>query len=206
MNLQWVLLILHFKQSLIKRGAHYVRLTQNFPYLLIKILSIREALCTRHCSGLGRVIVMTQYELSHGLISPCSLGGLHLYLQSSEILLMSDLRGLSRYQSGRRRRMSPKRKYSCVDTVGKRHFLITERSDYCGPQRERRSTKSPWARWRIPVSSTDAVLSFNLLCVFPRGSASEKWFSSWIITAFWVESFRPTAMLKWLINQSSPFT
>lgn len=146
-NLQWVLLILHFKQSLIKRGAHYVRLTQNFPYLLIKILSIREALCTRHCSGLGRVIVMTQYELSHGLISPCSLGGLHLYLQSSEILLMSDLRGLSRYQSGRRRRMSPKRKYSCVDTVGKRHFLITERSDYL------------WTTTRAKIHHAEVALS-----------------------------------------------
>lgn len=42
-------------------------------------------------------------------ISPRSLGGLHLYLQSSEILLMSDLRGLSRYQEDQQRRMRPKK-------------------------------------------------------------------------------------------------
>lgn len=41
---------------------------------------------------------------------PCSLGGgLHVYLQSSEILLMSDLRGLSRYQQDGQRRMRPKK-------------------------------------------------------------------------------------------------
>lgn len=94
------LLRLHFQQTLVKQGARYIRPADSeFPIFTHQGQSIREALRRRHRSALGvshchgSISAFTGFD-----ISSCSLGGLHLYLQSSEILLMSDLRGLSRYQ------------------------------------------------------------------------------------------------------------
>lgn len=69
-NTIWcTLLLLHFKQSLVKWGPHYISAADSeFPIFTHQGLSIREVLCTRHFSGLVWVITTVQFQLTQGLI------------------------------------------------------------------------------------------------------------------------------------------